>query len=142
MPQQKRSRLWPAALVAGPSPDIEGFLQAQARDLERLVKGAFKVAVEKRVVESVFIYNFTVILPQLDYWYQLFTIRLIGDDFPARVEAMHLPEARQITPVGNQTELEQCLKDLFHDPRTAKIVRSLASDGRAPRRDPLAASVA
>lgn len=97
-----------------------------------MVNGAFDVVIESRVVESLFIYNFTIALPRRDYRYQLFSIRMIGDDFPARIVAPHLPEPRQVIPVSDKEELEQSLRLLFHDPSTTKIVVALASEGREP----------
>ncbi len=132
MPKQKHTSLWPPSLKGAQGFDIKGFLQTQARDLKRLVNGAFDVVIESRVVESLFIYNFTIALPRRDYRYQLFSIRMIGDDFPARIVAPHLPEPRQVIPVSDKEELEQSLRLLFHDPSTTKIVVALASEGREP----------
>ena len=132
MPKQKHTSLWPSSLKGAQGFDIKGFLQTQARDLKRLVNGAFDVVIETRVVESLFIYNFTIALPGRDYRYQLFSIRTIGGDFPARIVAPHLPEPRQVIPVSGKEELEQSLRLLFHDPSTTKIVIALADEGRGP----------
>jgi hypothetical protein len=130
MPKPKHTSLWPSSLKATQDFDIKGFLQTQARDLKRLVNDAFDVVIETRVVESLFVYNFTIELPRRDYRYQLFSIRMVGDAFPARIVAPHLPEPRQVIPVSDKAELEQSLRLLFHDPSTTKIVVALAGEGR------------
>ena len=129
MLKQKRTSLWPSSLKAAPGFDLKGFMQTQARELERLVNGAFVVVIEKRIVESVFIYNFTIELPRLGYRYQLFSIRMIGDHFPAVIDAPHLSEPHRIERVSDEAALEQSLRRLFHDPDTTRIIVSLAGEG-------------
>ncbi len=130
MPKAKYESLWPSKFEAAPGFDMQAFLQVQAKGLQSKFDNAFGVVIEKRVVESVFIYNFTIEIPRLDYRYKLFSVRLIGDDFPARVEAPHLPESHRLTTAMSRPELEQSLKALFHDPGTARIVQTLADEGR------------
>lgn len=132
MPKQKHTSLWPSSLKAPQGFDFKGFLQTQGRDLKRLVKDAFDVVIETRVVESLFFYDFMIALPRQDYRYQLFSIRTVRGDFPARIVAPHLPEPRQNIPVSDKEELEQSLRLLFHDPSTTKIVVALAGEGRDP----------
>ncbi len=131
MPKHKQASLWPSTLTTDRGFDFKKFLQTQASDLKRLVKNAFDVDIEARVVESLFIYNFVIELPERDYRYQLFSLRMIGNEFPAQIVAPHLPEPRQIVPVSDKEGLEQALRLLFHDPSTTRIVATLASDGRA-----------
>ena len=76
----KRDSLWPAALAKTAGMDFKRFLDDQAADLKRLVKDAFNVEVESRIVENVFIYNFTIVLPKQNYHYLLFSLRATSDE--------------------------------------------------------------
>ena len=126
----KRNSLWPSTLKHIGGTDFGGFLRDQALDLRHLVDDAFEVSIETRIVESVIIYNFVIVLPKQDYRYQLFSLRTIGDDFPARVVAPHMPEPRQVVPVNSRDELEEELRDMFHDANTVRVVNRLASEAR------------
>ena len=127
----KRDSLWPLALAATAGMDFKRFLDEQAVDLKRLVNDAFDVEVDSRIVENVFIYNFTIILPQQDYHYLLFSLRAMGGEFPARVVAPHMREESQVVPVNTKKELEAELRNMFHDERTLKIVNRLVSETKA-----------
>lgn len=131
MAKPKRVSLWPETLKAPSRIDIRAFLQAQADDLKRLVDNTFDVVIEVRIVESVIAYNFTIVLPRRDYRYQLFSVRTIGGDFPARVVAPHLPEPQQVMPVADKDELEKQLRSMFRDPSTTKVILALADEERA-----------
>ena len=130
-PKAKRTSLWPSTLKHGAGVDFKDFLRDQALDLQRLVENAFDVSVETRIVENVISYNFVIVLPKQDYRYQLFSLRTIGDGFPARIVAPHMPESRQVIPVNSKDELEEELKKMFHHESTMRIVNRLADEARS-----------
>ena len=136
MPKPKHSSLWPSSLIGGRNFDIKGFLETQASDLKSLVDNAFDVVIEPRTVktlenQNLNLYSFTIKIPKSKQSYQLFSARMIGNTFPARIVAPHLPQPRQIVLVSDRAELEQCLRDLFHDPGTTKLVIALADEARS-----------
>ncbi len=131
MPKPRHASLWPSTLKSAPGFDFGAFLQAQAVDLKRLVDGVLDVTVERRIVESVIMYNFTIILPKSDYRYQLFSIRTIGGVFPARIVAPHMPEPLQVLPVADENELKDRLREVFRHASTEKVIATLESEERA-----------
>lgn len=132
MPNPEHTSLWPLSLKTDQGFDFKAFLRVQAEDLKRLVNDAFDVEIKTHIVENLFIHDFIIVVPRLNYRYQLFSVRLLNGEFPARLVAPHLPEPRQIVPVSGKEELEQALRLLFHDPATTKIVLALADEGRGP----------
>jgi hypothetical protein len=132
MPKRKAktTSLWPSTLQHAAGVEFAHFLRDQAEDLKRLVNNAFDVSVETRIVESVIIYNFVIRLVKQDYRYVLFSLRTIGDEFPARIVAPHLPEPRQVIPVNSKDELEEELRKMFHDESTLRVVTRLAEESQ------------
>jgi hypothetical protein len=130
MTRSAQASLWPSTLKASSRIDFKAFLRTQAQDLKKLVNGVLDVSVEVRIVESVIIYNFVITLPTRDYRYQLFSVRMFGGDFPARIVAPHMPEHLQVIPVADKNELEQKLKEMFHHQNTTKVVLTLENEER------------
>lgn len=126
--------LWPSSLAPASRFDFAEFLREQAIDLRKLIRNAFEVAVESRIVETVITYNFVIVLPQTEYRYQLFSIRTLGGEFPARVVAPHMPEPFQVIPVNDEIELKQKLKSVFHHESTMNILKALAEEERGDLR--------
>ena len=123
--------LWPSKLKHTNGVRFKNFLQEQAQDLKRLVKDAFDVSIETRIVEDVISYNFVIVLTRQDYRYVLFSLRMIGDGLPARIIAPHMPEPRQVIPVNSKAELEGELKEMFHDDSTMRVVTRLADEAQS-----------
>jgi hypothetical protein len=128
MAKPHHARLWPTTLKPLSGFDFRAFLEIQAADLKKLVNGALDVAIEPRIVESVVMYSFTVIAPKLDYRYQLFSLRTIDDDFPARIVAPHMPEPFRVVPVADKKELEARLREIFHHDSTTRVIARLADE--------------
>ncbi len=135
MAKPRHASLWPSTLKSTPGFDFGAFLEAQAGDLKLLVHGVLDVTVERRIVESVIMYNFVIILPKSEYRYQLFSVRTIGGDFPARIVAPHMPEPLQVLPVADESELRNRLREIFHHASTTKVIATLESEERASDMD-------
>jgi len=129
-PTPKHSSLWPSTLKHAPGINFTKLLRDQAADLKCLVENAFDVSIETRIVENVISYNFVIVLPRQDYRYQLFSLRTIGDGFPARIVAPHMPEPLQVIPVNAGDELEEELRKMFHHESTLRVVTRLADEAR------------
>jgi hypothetical protein len=128
MASRPHRSLWPETLEAVPGFDFDQFLKDQAADLKKLVKKSLDVAVERRVVDALIAYSFVLVLRKQDYRYQLFSIRTIDGDFPARIVAPHMPEPLQVIPVSDANELISRLSEIFHHPNTIKIITTLRSE--------------
>lgn len=126
-----RASLWPSTLEPVAGMDFKKFLQDQAGDLKRLVNDAFDASVEMRIVEDVISHNFVIVMPRQDYRYQLFSLRTIGDGFPVRIIAPHMPEPLQVIPVHGKDELETELRRMFHHESTLRVVNWLADEARS-----------